>query len=250
VTATKVKGKVGAVSLFVVDGAGTVQTLAFDGGWGKWYALNGVTFPARAALSVVSPRNGGVSVFGVDGNGLVQTVSYDGGWGSWYPLSGATFPARTAVTAVSTAVSTAGNAPPDNVYVLAVGGDGSVQTVEFDPSSGWGQWRPILPASKTFANRPVVTAVSAVPGGVSLFATDASGAVWTAYLDPRVSQNWQGWFAIHAETTFSARPVVAATAVSSRVGAVRLFLSADTGTIETTAYDPAGSQWPSWLPVN
>ena len=91
------------VSLFAVDGSGTVQTtyrdLNVSTQFKPWSPLSGASFPIGTSITAVSASTGGVSLFAVDGTGTVKTIYYDpdltrnplGQWSPWIAFSGLKF---------------------------------------------------------------------------------------------------------------------------------------------------------------
>jgi hypothetical protein len=142
--------------------------------------------PIGAVVSAVSAVPGGVSLFTIDKSAVVQGTYYDPrvstAWAPWFGLPGRTLPTGAAVTAVSTA--------PGEVSLFAVDGSGVVQSAYYDPnvSNTWASWF-VLPGP-TFATGTPVTAVSPIPGGVSLFGVDTNGVLQSTYFDPRISNTW------------------------------------------------------------
>jgi hypothetical protein len=83
----------------------------------------------------------------------------------------------------------------------------------------------------------VLSAVSSVPGGVSLFLLDRDGAVQTRYFDPRVRpQRWSSWFPLSDPRKARVPSVVSS--VSSVPGGVSLFLVDREGAVQTSYFDP------------
>ena len=183
----------GGVSLFVVDPRGAVQSSFYDprvpnAQWSPWFPLSdaGKT-GAGAAISAVSSVPGGVSLFVVDLQGAVQTSYFDPRvsnpqWSPWARLSEpGKAPLGSSVSAVSSVEG--------GISLYVVDAEGAVQSSYYDSRLANPQWMPWFRLSeigKTPAGT-VATAVSTVPGGVSLFVVDTQNAVQSAYFDPHAT---------------------------------------------------------------
>ena len=173
-------------------------------------------------MSAVSTVPGGVSLFLVDPQGAVQSSYFDPRvanpqWAPWFRVSpDGLAPAGSVVSAVSTV--------PGGVSLFLVDPQGAVQSSYFDPrvaNPQWAPWFRVSPDGLAPAGS-VVSAVSTVPGGVSLFLVDPQGAVQSSYFDPRVANpQWAPWF--HLSEGGSAHPGAAVSVVSSIVGGASLF---------------------------
>jgi hypothetical protein len=66
----------------------------------------------------------------------------------------------------------------------------------FDPNvpGGWASWFPI--GNNVFPQLSTIQAISAVPGGTSLFLVGLDGHVWSSHFDPRVERRWVDWFRV------------------------------------------------------
>jgi hypothetical protein len=137
-------------------------------------------------VSAVSTVPGGVSLFVVDPQGAVQSSYFDPRvanpqWASWFRVSE---PGLATSGAIVSAVSTV----PGGVSLFVVDPQGAVQSSYFDPRVANPQWASWFRVSEPglAASAAVVSAVSTVPGGVSLFVVDPQGAVQSTYFDPRL----------------------------------------------------------------
>ena len=76
---------------------------------------------------------------------------------------------------------------PGGISLFLVDRDGAVQSSYFDPrmpNAKWSEWFRLSELAKASPGS-TVTAVSSVPGGISLFLADRDGAVQSSYFDPR-----------------------------------------------------------------
>jgi len=245
----------GGVSLFLVDPNGAVQTSYYDPRvaapeWSPWAQLSDAgKAPGGAVVSAVSSVPGGVSLFLVDPDGAVQTSYYDPrvaapAWSPWARLSDVgKAPGGAVVTAVSSV--------PGGVSLFLVDPDGAVQTSFYDPRvalPAWSEWARLSDAGKApGGGGAVVSAVSSVPGGISLFLVDPDGAVQTSYYDPRVAAPaWSEWARLSDAGMAPGGAVVSA--VSSVPGGISLFLVDADGAVQTSFYDPrvAAPAWSEW----
>jgi len=139
---------------------------------------------------------------------------------------------------------------PGGISLFAPSSYGLVQRTYFDPRGGNLQWSGwfALPADQPFGAGTSVAAVSSVPGGVSLFAKDTEGQVWSTYYNPRVANaEWAPRFSLPVDQPFGAgTPIVA---VSSVTGGVSLFATGTDGQVKSTYYDPRvdNPQWAPWF---
>jgi hypothetical protein len=130
-------------------------------------------------------------------------------------------------------------APPGYYLLFALNADGAPSVghfVRIPPPPHWSRWARLSDAAKTTPGA-VVSAVSSVPGGVSLFVADREGAVQTSYFDPRVANpEWSAWARLSdaAKTT----PGAVVSAVSSVPGGVSLFVADREGAVQTSYFDP------------
>jgi type II restriction enzyme len=85
---------------------------------------------------------------------------------------------------------------PGAASLFVVGLDGRIWSKFYDPriaDAKWSDWFPL--GDNTFPPTSVVTAISGVPGGVTLFVVGHDRKVWSQYYDPRVENPaWSGWF--------------------------------------------------------
>jgi hypothetical protein len=136
---------------------------------------------------------------------------------------------------VVSAVSTV----PGGVSLFLVDSQGAVQSSYFDPRVANPQWAPWFRVSQAglAPAGAVVSAVSTVPGGVSLFLVDSQGAVQSSYFDPRVANpQWAPWF--HLTEGRAANPISAVSGVSSAPGGASLFFVDPQGAVQSTYFDP------------
>jgi hypothetical protein len=188
----------GAASLFVVGLDGRIWSKFYDpriadAKWSDWFALGDNTFPPTSVVTAISGVPGGVTLFVIGHDRKVWSQYYDPrvenpAWSGWFELGGSVSPETTNVSAVSSL--------PGAASLFVVGLDGRIWSKFYDPriaDAKWSDWFPL--GDNTFPPTSVVTAISGVPGGVTLFVVGYDRKVWSQYYDPRVENPaWSGWF--------------------------------------------------------
>lgn len=136
---------------------------------------------------------------------------------------------------------------PGGSSVFAVGSERNIWSFYYDPRVERPVWSPPFRLSATqTSSSNAVTAVSSVPGGISLF-TVREGDVVSAYFDPRSSNQWSRWFSLGGARHFALETKVAA--VSPVRGGVSLFGVGKDGAVWSAYYDPrvARPVWSDWF---
>ena len=277
----------GGVSLFAIDRDRIVHSTYYDPRvlrpeWGPWFPIRPELRPSYwsgawssagtgggqggmglGGVGAVSTVPGGISLFAIDGAGVVWSTYFDprlahAGWEPWFaihpeqrfaPLDGGVSGGISPATLAT--VSTV----PGGISLFATDIDGVVNSTYFDPrvtKPDWVSWFPIHPEKRFWPIGPV-TAVSSVPGGVSLFAVDRDGIVMSTYYDPRqANPDWVPWFPIHGDHRFRGIGTKVVLAVSSVPGGLSLFVLDGNGTVWSSYFDPRfpNANWVSWFPIH
>jgi hypothetical protein len=188
----------GGTSLFVLGFDGRVWSTFFDpraanAQWAPWFPIHDNTFPIGSPLTAVSTVPGGANLFVIGHDERVWSTFFDprragSRWADWFPVHADVFPRQGAVTAISNGPGVTG--------LFTVGHDGRVWSSFFDPNvpGGWASWFPI--GNNVFPQLSTIQAISAVPGGTSLFLVGLDGHVWSSHFDPRVERRWVDWFRV------------------------------------------------------
>jgi hypothetical protein len=242
----------GAASLFVVGLDGRIWSKFYDpriadAKWSDWFALGDNTFPPTSVVTAISGVPGGVTLFVIGHDRKVWSQYYDPrvenpAWSGWFELGGSVSPETTNVSAVSSL--------PGAASLFVVGLDGRIWSKFYDPriaDAKWSDWFAL--GDNTFPPTSVVTAISGVPGGVTLFVIGHDRKVWSQYYDPRVENPaWSGWFELGGSVSPETTNV---SAVSSLPGAASLFVVGLDGRIWSKFYDPriADAKWSDWFPL-
>jgi hypothetical protein len=185
-------------SVFVVGLDGRIWSKFYDpriadAKWSDWFPLGDNTFPPTSVVTAISGVPGGVTLFVIGHDRKVWSQYYDPrvenpAWSGWFELGGGVSPETTNVSAVSSL--------PGAASLFVVGLDGRIWSKFYDPriaDAKWSDWFPL--GDNTFPPTSVVTAISGVPGGVTLFVVGHDRKVWSQYYDPRVENPaWSGWF--------------------------------------------------------
>ncbi len=143
----------------------------WDGAWRGWERLGGTLTSGPAATS---SGNGLLDVFarGTD-NGLWHLRWNGRAWSDWESLSG------------GLSDSPAATATNGHIYVFAPGTDNGVWFRDYDATTGWRWWQPLL--GKTNAG-PAAT--SWPDGRLDVFVTGTDNALWTNTFS---GGRWGGW---------------------------------------------------------
>jgi hypothetical protein len=210
-------------------------------------------------VAAVSSLPGGISLFALDVYGVLWSSFFDPrlpvpSWTEWFQIR----PERKLPDAIIggrlmrngvTAISSV----PGGVSLFNADIDGVVHSTYFDPrvpNPHWVEWFPIRPEQRL---RPlsIVSAVSSVPGRISLFGQNSDGVVVGAHFDPSVANEWIGWYPIRPERTFQGGVVLA---VSSVPGSISLFVQDfqdGSTTVSSTYFDPqVANEWVEWFPIH
>ena len=246
----------GGTSLFLLGSDGQVWSKFFDPQnpvWSPWFALGPNVFPAGAPIAAISTTPGGTSLFVLGSDGQVWSKFFDPQnrvWSPWFALGPNTFPSTSSVTALST--------KPGGTSLFVPGSDGQVWTKVFDPQNpsppslgGWQPWLPLGP--NTFPNSSHITALSAKPGGTSLFVLGSDGQVWTKVFDPQNPGppslgGWQPWFPL-GPNVFP--PGAKISAITTKPSGTSLFILGLDGQVWSKFFDPQNLGPPSlggWQP--
>ena len=199
------------------------------------------------SVTAFSGVPGGSALFAIKGDRKVWSQYYDPrvenpAWSGWFELGGSVSPETTNVSAVSSL--------PGATSLFVVGLDGRIWSKFYDPriaDAKWSDWFPL--GDNTFPPTSVVTSISGVPGGVTLFVIGHDRKVWSQYYDPRVENPaWSGWFELGGGVSTETTNV---SAVSSLPGATSLFVVGLDGRIWSKFYDPriADAKWSDWFPL-
>jgi hypothetical protein len=130
------------------------------------------------------------------------------------------------------------------------GPNGEVRSTYMDAritGVSWAPWFELAEAGAAQAGA-LVTAVSAVPGGSSLFWVGEDGSLRSTFYDPRSAEpSWASWFSISAAG--AADPGSRLAALASNDGSVSLYWSGADGSIRSTFYDTrfSGQGWVPWI---
>lgn len=188
----------GGTSIFVVGHDGGVWSKYFDPRianpkWSDWFSLGGQVRPG-SDIAAISTKPDGVSLFVVGLDNSVFTNFFDPQlpgkqWSGWVSLGGQVF-RKAGVSAASAARG--------GTSLFVVGLDQAVWSKYYDPQvvpPKWSDWFSLGGEVKGSEN--LITAISTVEGGVSLFAKREDGYVQSAFFDPRQgSPKWSSWFRV------------------------------------------------------
>lgn len=136
---------------------------------------------------------------------------------------------------------------PGGSSVFTAGSEDNVWSFYYDPRVARPAWSlPFRLSATQTSSSTAVTAVSSVPGGVSLF-TVREGDVVSAYFDPRTSNLWSRWFSLGGARLFAPETRIAA--VSLVPGGVSLFAVGRDGAVWSAYFDPrvARPVWSDWF---
>ncbi len=159
-----------------------------------------------ALVTAVSSIPGGASLFVVGNDGAIWSSYFDprqadAKWADWHSLSKpGTAPVGSSVGAVSSV--------PGGVSLFVVGNDGAIWSSYFDPRQANARWADWFSLSKpgTASVGATVSAISSVPGGISLFEPGRDRAVWSSYFDPRQTDaKWADWHSLSSRNTVSVK---------------------------------------------
>ncbi|MBW4662568.1 MAG: hypothetical protein KME15_28320 [Drouetiella hepatica Uher 2000/2452] len=234
----------GGTSLFVIGLDGRVWSQYFDPRqespvWSGWFPLGDNVFPQASTVSAISTVPGGTSLFVIGLDGQVWSQYFDPRqenpvWSGWFPLGGQ----ASSLSAISTV--------PGGTSLFVIGLDGRVWSQYFDPrqeSPVWSGWFPL--GDNVFPQASTVSAISTVPGGISLFVIGLDGQVWSQYFDPRQENPvWSGWFPLGGQAS-------SLSAISTVPGGTSLFVIGLDGRVWSQYFDPRQENpvWSGWFPL-
>jgi hypothetical protein len=209
--------------------------------WSPPFRLSATRMSSSNAVAAVSAVPGGISLFTVR-EGDVVSAYFDprssNQWSRWFSLGGARlFAPATRIAAVSPVRG--------SVSLFGVGKDGAVWSAYFDPRVARPVWSDWFSLGGDLRRGSAVQAISAVEGGVSLFAVARDGSVTTNYFDPRAGNRWSGWLPLGG----GVRDGTDIAAVSAKPGSTSLFIVERDGSVFSKYFDAdvPNARWSDWF---
>ena len=260
------------LDLFVSAASGTVWSTNWEpGGWNTpWFPIwqqNPAMSPGATVTALWRPNSAHLDLFVSDASGTVWTTYWEaGGWNTpWLPVwaqTPAMFPGATVTALWQPVVPDYGLTTP-HLDLFVTDKTGAVWSTFWEPGPGWGtDWFPIWFPNTPRANVPTLAGetVAAVwrpdSATLSLFITDANGAVWSTEWIPPLGGWYTPWFQIpspenadYPGAAVPMQPAAPVTAVWRDPTHLDLFVTDTNGKVQSTWWEPGAPWTTQWFPI-